>query len=137
MIRQAGDTGQLYGSVSTRDIAEAVTAGGFTIERVAGSARPARSRASDCTRCASGLHPEVAVKVAVNVARTEEEALRQAAGENVAQSARDDYAAEQAALAAEAAAAAEALFEGEMHEQRRRYLANIRRRKTGSCAFLL
>ncbi len=34
ILRQAGDTGQLYGSVSTRDIADAVTAGGFTIERV-------------------------------------------------------------------------------------------------------
>ena len=34
ILRQAGDTGQLYGSVSTRDIADAVTAGGFTIDRV-------------------------------------------------------------------------------------------------------
>ncbi len=34
VIRQAGDTGQLYGSVSTRDVADAVTAGGFTIDRV-------------------------------------------------------------------------------------------------------
>ena len=34
VIRQAGDTGQLYGSVSTRDVSDAVTAGGFTIDRV-------------------------------------------------------------------------------------------------------
>ncbi|MFZ1107517.1 MAG: 50S ribosomal protein L9 [Rhodomicrobium sp.] len=115
VIRQAGDTGQLYGSVSTRDIAEAVTAGGFTIERSQVLLdRPIKSLGLHEVRI--GLHPEVSVKVAVNVARTEEEALRQAAGENVAQSARDDYAAEQAALAAEAAAAAEALFEGESHE---------------------
>ena len=50
-IRSAGDTGQLYGSVSTRDISDVVTAGGFTIDRRAGGdgqadqdARPARDR---------------------------------------------------------------------------------------------
>jgi large subunit ribosomal protein L9 len=112
VIRQAGDTGQLYGSVSTRDIADAVTAGGFTVERAQVLLdRPIKSLGVHEVRI--GLHPEVAVKVSVNVARTQEEAQRQAAGENVAQSARDDYAAEQAALAAEAAAAAEALFDGE------------------------
>jgi large subunit ribosomal protein L9 len=113
VIRQAGDTGQLYGSVSTRDISDAVTAGGFTIERAQVLLdRPIKSLGVHDVRV--GLHPEVAVKVSVNVARTEEEAQRQAAGENVAQSARDDYAAQQAALAAEAAAAAEALFGGEI-----------------------
>ena len=112
ILRQAGDTGQLYGSVSTRDIAEAVTAGGFTIERSQVLLdHPIKSLGLHDVRV--GLHPEVEIKVAVNVARTEEEAQRQAAGENVTQSARDDYAAEQAALAAQAAAAAEALFEGE------------------------
>jgi large subunit ribosomal protein L9 len=112
VIRQAGDTGQLYGSVSTRDIADAVTAGGFTVDRAQILLdRPIKSLGLHAVRV--GLHPEVSVRVSVNVARTEEEAQRQAAGENVTQSARDDYAAEQAALAAEAAAAAEALFEGE------------------------
>ena len=112
ILRQAGDTGQLYGSVSTRDIAEAVTSGGFTIERSQVLLdHPIKSLGLHDVRL--GLHPEVEIKVAVNVARTEEEAQRQAAGENVTQSARDDYAAEQAALAAQAAAAAEALFEGE------------------------
>ena len=112
ILRQAGDSGQLYGSVSTRDIAEAVTAGGFTIERSQVLLdHPIKNLGLHDVRV--GLHPEVEIKVAVNVARTEEEAQRQAAGENVTQSARDDYAAEQAALAAQAAAAAEALFEGE------------------------
>ena len=107
ILRQAGDTGQLYGSVSTRDIADAVTAGGFTIERVQVLLdRPIKSLGLHDVRL--GLHPEVEIKVAVNVARTEEEAQRQAAGENVTQAARDDYAAEQAALAAEA------LFEGDV-----------------------
>lgn len=116
ILRQAGDTGQLYGSVSTRDIAEAVTSGGFTIERSQVLLdHPIKSLGLHDVRL--GLHPEVEIKVAVNVARTEEEAQRQAAGENVTQSARDDYAAEQAALAAQAAAAAEALFEGEGDEE--------------------
>jgi large subunit ribosomal protein L9 len=112
VLRQAGDTGQLYGSVSTRDVADAVTAGGFTIERAQVLLdRPIKNLGLHEVRVS--LHPEVEVKVTANVARTEEEAQRQAAGENVAKSERDDYAAQQAALAAEAAAAAEALFEGE------------------------
>ena len=113
ILRQAGDTGQLYGSVSTRDIADAVTAGGFTIDRVQVLLdRPIKSLGLHDVRV--GLHPEVEIKVAINVARTEEEAQRQAAGENVTQAARDDYAAEQATLAAQAALAAEVLFEGDV-----------------------
>jgi large subunit ribosomal protein L9 len=112
VLRQAGDTGQLYGSVSTRDIADAVTAGGFTIERVQVLLdRPIKNLGLHDVRVS--LHPEVEIKVVANVARTEEEAQRQAQGVNVAQSERDDYAAEQAALAAQAAAAAEALFDGD------------------------
>ena len=112
VLRQAGDSGQLYGSVSTRDVADSITAGGFTIDRVQILLdRPIKNLGLHDVRVS--LHPEVEIKVAVNVARTEEEAKRQAAGENVAQAARDDYAAEQASLAAQAALAAEALFEGE------------------------
>ncbi len=110
VIRQAGDTGQLYGSVSTRDVSDAVTAGGFTIDRVQVLLdRPIKNLGVHDVRV--GLHPEVEIKVSINVARTEEEAGRQAAGEDVTK-VRDeyaaDYAAEQAAIAAEAA-----LFEGE------------------------
>jgi len=105
VIRQAGDTGQLYGSVSTRDIADAVTAGGFTIDRVQILLdRPIKSLGLHDVRVS--LHPEVEIKVAVNVARTEEEATRQAAGEDVTKVHDEyaaDYAAEQAAIAAEAA----------------------------------
>jgi large subunit ribosomal protein L9 len=105
VIRQAGDTGQLYGSVSTRDISDAVTAGGFTIDRVQVLLdRPIKNLGLHDVRVS--LHPEVEIKVAVNVARTQEEAERQAAGEDVTR-VRDDYGAEQAALAAEA------LFAGE------------------------
>jgi len=81
-IRSAGDTGQLYGSVSTRDIAEVVTAGGFTIERrQVILERPIKTLGLHDTRVA--LHPEVIVKVTLNVARSEDEAERQQRGEDV------------------------------------------------------
>ncbi len=108
VIRQAGDTGQLYGSVSTRDVADAVTAGGFTIDRVQVLLdKPIKNLGMHHVRVS--LHPEVEIKVGINVARTEEEAQRQAAGEDVTK-VRDDYGAEQAALAAEA------LFEHELEQ---------------------
>jgi large subunit ribosomal protein L9 len=81
-IRQAGDTGQLYGSVSTRDIADLVKAGGFTVDRrQVVLERPIKSLGLHELRVA--LHPEVHVEVVVNVARSEDEAQRQARGEDV------------------------------------------------------
>ncbi|MGE0766884.1 MAG: 50S ribosomal protein L9 [Hyphomicrobiaceae bacterium] len=81
-IRQAGDTGQLYGSVSTRDIAEVITEGGFSLDR--------RQVLLDHPIKALGvhqiklqLHPEVTVDAMLNVARSEDEAQRQARGEDV------------------------------------------------------
>jgi large subunit ribosomal protein L9 len=113
VIRQAGDTGQLYGSVSTRDVADAVTAGGFTIDRVQVLLdKPIKNLGLHEVRVS--LHPEVEIKVGVNVARTEEEAQRQAAGEDVTK-VKDDYAADYAAE--QAAIAAEALFEHEAERE--------------------
>ena len=81
-IRQAGDTGQLYGSVSTRDIAEFVTAGGFTVDRrQIVLDKPMKTLGLHATRVA--LHPEVIVPITLNVARSEDEAERQARGEDV------------------------------------------------------
>jgi len=81
-IRSAGDTGQLYGSVSPRDISEAVTAGGFTIDRRQVILdRPIKTLGLHDTRVA--LHPEVVVRVVLNVARTQDEAEKQARGEDV------------------------------------------------------
>ncbi|HEX2843072.1 50S ribosomal protein L9 [Hyphomicrobium sp.] len=81
-IRSAGDTGQLYGSVSTRDLADAITAGGFTVDRrQVVLERPIKTLGLHETKVA--LHPEVVVKVVLNVARSEEEAEKQARGENV------------------------------------------------------
>jgi len=81
-IRQAGDTGQLYGSVSTRDIADAVSAGGFSVERRQVLLdKPIKALGLHEVRIA--LHPEVTVKVSINVARSADEAERQARGEDV------------------------------------------------------
>lgn len=82
IIRQAGDTGQLYGSVATRDIADLVTAGGCSIERRQVLLdRPIKVLGLHPVNIS--LHPEVTASVTVNVARTEEEAERQARGEDV------------------------------------------------------
>ncbi|HZP10324.1 50S ribosomal protein L9 [Methyloceanibacter sp.] len=106
ILRQAGDSGQLYGSVSTRDIAEALTAGGFSIERRQVMLdRPIKSLGLHELRIA--LHPEVLPHVTINVARSSDEAERQARGEAVTAKAMDE--AEEAAEAARRAA--EALFE--------------------------
>lgn len=81
-IRQAGDTGQLYGSVSTRDIAEAITEGGFSIaRRQVVLNKPIKDLGLHEVEIS--LHPEVGVNVTINVARTEDEAQRQARGEDV------------------------------------------------------
>jgi large subunit ribosomal protein L9 len=81
-IRTAGDTGQLYGSVSTRDMAELIIAAGFNIDRKQIVLdRPIKSLGLHVIRVV--LHPEVEVKVAINIARSEDEADRQARGEDV------------------------------------------------------
>ena len=81
-IRQAGDTGQLYGSVSTRDIAEVITEGGFSVDRRQVLLdRPIKALGLHEIRVQ--LHPEVVVKATLNVARSAEEAERQAKGEDV------------------------------------------------------
>ncbi len=81
-IRQAGDTGQLYGSVSTRDIADAITAGGFTVDRrQVVLDQPIKTLGLHGVRVQ--LHPEVTVKVSINVARSTDEADRQSRGEDV------------------------------------------------------
>ena len=82
MIRQAGESGQLYGSVSTRDIAEAITAGGFSVSR-AQIALTSPIKGIGLHAVPVELHPEVHAKVTVNVARSPEEAERQAKGEEV------------------------------------------------------
>jgi large subunit ribosomal protein L9 len=82
LLRQAGETGQLYGSVSSRDIAVALTEAGFSVERrqiVLNS--PIKT--IGLHNVPVSLHPEVQVNVVINVARTADEAERQARGEDL------------------------------------------------------
>ena len=81
-IRQAGDTGQLYGSVATRDITDVITDNGYSIARNQVMLdRPIKLLGMHDVRLS--LHPEVEVTVIINVARTEEEAMRQERGEDI------------------------------------------------------
>ena len=82
VIRQAGETGVLYGSVSTRDLAETMTAGGFSVNRDQ-IALNAPIKTLGLHTVPVSLHPEVEVKLTINVARSPEEAERQARGESV------------------------------------------------------
>jgi large subunit ribosomal protein L9 len=80
IIRQAGDSGQLYGSVSTRDIAGLVSDGGTSVTRnQIVLDRPIKTVGLHDVRIS--LHPEVIITVVVNVARSDDEAERQARGE--------------------------------------------------------
>jgi len=107
IIRQAGEFGQLYGSVSTRDIATAITAAGFTVDRRQILLDvPIKTLGLHKTRVS--LHPEVTVTVTLNVAPTEEEAAAQAAGKKPGGPADATKPEEAAPAAAEAAAAPEA-----------------------------
>jgi large subunit ribosomal protein L9 len=106
LIRQAGETGQLYGSVSARDVADAAEAAGHQVPRN-GVRLDKPIKSIGMFDVSIRLHAEVGVKVQVNVARSTEEAERQAKGENIAealQAANAAFAAEQAGELAEAAA---------------------------------
>ncbi len=106
LIRQAGETGQLYGSVSARDVADAAAEAGHEIPR-SGVRLDKPIKSIGLFDVSIRLHAEVTVKVQVNVARSPEEAERQAKGENIAealQAANAAFAAEQASELAEAAA---------------------------------
>jgi large subunit ribosomal protein L9 len=82
LIRQASNTGQLYGSVSARDIAEALEAEGHKLARnQIVLDRPIKAIGMQDVRIA--LHPEVSVTIQVNVARSPEEAELQAQGVDV------------------------------------------------------
>ena len=109
IVRQASDSDQLYGSVTTRDIANGITESGVTVDRrQVILPNPIKTVGMHPVRI--DLHPEVSSEIIANIARSEEEAKMQARGERVN---RDgdviDIAEEEAAL--EAALEAEAVFE--------------------------
>ena len=82
LIRQASNTGQLYGSVSARDLAEALEAQGHKIAKnQIVLDRPIKAIGLQEVRIQ--LHPEVSVTISVNIARSPEEAELQAAGKDV------------------------------------------------------
>ena len=82
MIRQAGETGQLYGSVSSRDVAEALVADGFSVARSqVDLTNPIKTVGVHVVEL--HLHAEVDVTVNVNVARSDDEAARQSKGEDL------------------------------------------------------
>lgn len=121
MIRQAGDAGQLYGSVNARDISTGLTEAGFTVGRQQVRLEsPIKTIGLHPVHVS--LHPEVSVTVTANVARSDDEArIQEETGEaviaqedeNVQSPAEQLIAEEEAAEAAEAEAAAEAKAAGD------------------------
>jgi len=102
VIRQAGESGQLYGSVSARDISDAVTAAGFTVTR-GQIVLDKAIKTLGLYKQRLVLHPEVSVQITVNVAQSAEEAEMQAKGVDPMKLAQEALARETAAAAAEAA----------------------------------
>ena len=89
MVEQAGENGQLYGSVSARDIAASLSAAGYPVDRRQVVVN-AVIKSLGLHKVQVRLHAEVPVEVTVNVARSEEEAKVQAAGVNVTSVADDE-----------------------------------------------
>ncbi len=89
IIRQAGESGSLYGSVSPRDISDACTAAGLTVNRSqVVLVHPIKTLGLTSVRVV--LHPEVSIGVLVNVARSVEEAEKQRRGEAVGQAGEEE-----------------------------------------------
>lgn len=109
MIRKAGETGMLYGSVSARDVAEKI--GGVVTRSMVVLEQPIKALGLHDVKIK--LHPEVTVTVQINVARTEDEAVRQAAGEDVIQSQMDADREQAEDANAERAEIASEMFEGD------------------------
>ncbi|MCF6320355.1 MAG: 50S ribosomal protein L9 [Rhizobiaceae bacterium] len=88
IIRSAGETGQLYGSVTTRDVADSLDEAGFKVARNQVSLT-SPIKVIGLHTITISLHPEVETIISVNVARSEDEAKLQASGEDLTQ--RDSY----------------------------------------------
>ena len=114
VIRKAGDTGHLYGSVSARDIAEELQDKGVKRNMVI---LEEPIKALGLHEVKVRLHPEVSVSVTVNVARTTDEAERQAKGEDVTATALAEEAADTREANQERAENAASMFEGDAPEE--------------------
>ncbi len=91
VIRSASDAGSLYGSVTTRDAAEAATAAGFSVDRKQVVLQPIKELGLHEVTVV--LHPEVDATIQLNVARSEEEAVLQASGKSIQELAAEEEAA--------------------------------------------
>jgi large subunit ribosomal protein L9 len=92
IIRSASDAGALYGSVTTRDAADAATADGFSLDRKqVALSRPIKEMGLHTVHVV--LHPEVEVDIVLNVARSTEEAELQASGKSIQELAAEEEAA--------------------------------------------
>lgn len=115
VLRQASESGQLFGSVSPRDLVGLITAGGFNVNRgQVALTTPIKTIGRHTVQLL--LHPEIETSITVVVARNNEEAARIERGEDVTQLREEPTEAEAAAIAAEAffePEAAEALRSGE------------------------
>ncbi len=115
MIRRAGDTGQLYGSVSVRDIYEALQTKGVSVKRnQIVTEKPIKTLGVHDVSVR--LHAEVSVPITVNVARSEDEAERQAKGEDVIATQQAEDRADAEEMMAERAENAASMFEGDAPE---------------------
>ncbi len=92
VIRQASDSGYLYGSVTTRDAADAATADGFSVDRKQ-VALQAPIKELGLHTLTVKLHPEVDAEIILNVARSTEEAELQASGKSIQELAAEEEAA--------------------------------------------
>jgi len=114
LIRKAGDTGNLYGSVSARDIAESLEDKGVKRNMIV-LENPIKTLGLHGVKVK--LHPEVLVDVEVNVARSEDEAERQAKGEDVIAAAMAEEKADTEEANRERAENAVSMFEGDAPEE--------------------
>jgi large subunit ribosomal protein L9 len=105
VLRQASETGQLFGSVSTRDLAAILSEAGFTVNR-SQIALNAPIKTIGLHKVPVALHPEIEVTITISVARSADEAERLARGEDVTAKREEAEESAEAALAA-----AEAFFE--------------------------
>jgi large subunit ribosomal protein L9 len=102
IIRAAGESGGLYGSVTSRDIADACKVNGLTVDR-AQVLLEQPIKTTGITQVRVELHPEVVIPIGVNVARSQEEADKQARGEDLHAAQQSEDESLEAELAAELA----------------------------------
>ena len=115
MIRQAGESGQLYGSVAGRDVADAIKAEGGKVDRsMIVLDKPIKTLGVHEVKVK--LHAEVTVTVTLNIARSQDEADRQARGENVVAAQFEEDRAADAEAAQDMAEGGAGSFEGDHYE---------------------